>query len=111
MSNFKNQDGNDVNNKSKHYKEYILFLKVSLIIILSFVVVNIIKIIIQIDIYKLMLVLLVIGTIWLNMLFGIIHYISEIGGYKVKITPLLISNITLILLIILNYFLCNYSGF
>ena len=26
MSNFKNEDRNDVNNKSKQYKEYILFL-------------------------------------------------------------------------------------
>ena len=51
MSNFKNEDRNDVNNKSKQYKEYILFLKVSLIIILSFVAINMIKILIQIDIY------------------------------------------------------------
>ena len=111
MSNFKNEDRNDVNNKSKQYKEYILFLKVSLIIILSFVAINMIKILIQIGIYKLIFILLIIGIIWINMLFGLMHYISEIGGCKVKITPLLISNITLIFLMILNYLLCNYSAF
>lgn len=87
-------------------KEYITILGIFAAIVLAFVggitfSTSVLNNIANASIYRTLLVSLVIGLVLVNVLFGLFYYINSIVKTKSNISPLIISNVVIILMIAL----------
>lgn len=98
---------NLIKETKKIEKEYVAILGIFASVVLAFVggmvfSSSVLQSIEQVSIYRLVLVSLIIGLVFVNIIFSLFHYIDKIVRHKSdqKIKPLLFTNVVLIILII-----------
>lgn len=102
-----NAQKNVENELGKQQREYIAILGIFAAVVLAFTAgiafsTSILENINTVSVYRIIIMALIIGIVLINILFGLFYYIDRLvnGTNEKKLTPLLIANIVLILLIL-----------
>lgn len=102
-----NAQKNVENELGKQQREYIAILGIFAAVVLAFTAgiafsTSILENINTVSVYRIIIMALIIGIVLINILFGLFYYIDKLvnGTNEKKLTPLLIANIVLILLIL-----------
>lgn len=95
-------------------KEYITILGIFASIVLAFTggiafSTSVLNNIARSSIYRIIIVSLIIGAVFLNMLFGLLYYLNTLVNKAKKLFPIITSNIIIFILIVVTILFWNYG--